>query len=139
MNELVSIISPCYNGAKYVKNFLDSVLTQTYPAIELIFIDDASTDETFNIVNSYVPLFTEKGYSLLYKRMLINCGQAAAINVGLQLFSGDYVAWMDSDDILYRDAIAKKVAFLCERKWKAAAICAPWRRAAQPQRCGGPG
>lgn len=115
MNKLVSIISPCYNGAKYVKQFLDSVLTQTYPAIELIFIDDASTDETFNIINSYVPLFAEKGYSLLYKRMKINCGQAAAINVGLQLFSGDYVAWMDSDDILYCDAIVKKVAFLCEK------------------------
>lgn len=112
MDELVSIISPCYNGEKYVRAFLDSVLSQTYSSIELILIDDASTDQTSDIVHAYIPHFENRGFSLIYRKQEVNKGQAAAINVGLKLISGAYLTWMDSDDIFYPEAIERKVQFL---------------------------
>lgn len=111
-DKCVSIISPCYNGEKYVDGFLNSVLNQTYSNIELIFVDDASTDSTENIVKSFINKFTERGYSLIYKKQRENKGQAAAINIGLNTFKGAYVAWIDSDDIFFPSAIKDRVIFL---------------------------
>lgn len=110
--KVVSIISPVYNGEKYITNYLESVLNQTYSCIELILVNDASKDKTEAIIESYKPKFKRRGYTLICKKQAENKGQAAAINVGLKLFSGIYMAWMDADDIYYRDAIEKKVAFL---------------------------
>lgn len=112
MDKLVSIVSPCYNGESYLENYLDSVLTQTYLQIELILVDDASTDNTKIIVNNYIPKFKKKGYSLIYLHQEVNQGQAAAINRGLKVFTGDYFTWMDSDDIYYPNAIEHKVDYL---------------------------
>ena len=66
MKELVSIITPCYNGEKHVHRLLESVLNQTYTNIELILVDDGSTDETKKIVLSYQEKFTEKKLKLNY-------------------------------------------------------------------------
>lgn len=110
--ELVSIISPVYNGEKYIGNYLDSILEQTYSNVELILVDDGSTDNTKNVVETYKNRFNDKRYYLIYKRQCENKGQAAAINIGLKIFSGTYMMWMDSDDILYSNAIEKKVNFL---------------------------
>ena len=112
MQDLVSIISPCYNGERYLVPFLDSVFAQTYSLIELILVDDASVDHTQDIVKSYIPLFQSRGYTLTYLRQEENKGQAAAINTGLKFVSGEYLSWMDSDDILYPEAIEKKICFL---------------------------
>lgn len=112
----VSIIVPAYNVEKYIVNFLESVLSQTYSNIELIIVDDGSTDDTETVVDDYRIKFAEKKYELKYIRQSENKGQAAAINVGLQLFHGIYVRWMDSDDILYPSAIQEKVDFLRENK-----------------------
>ena len=111
-NECVSIISPCYNGEKYIDRFLKSVLNQTYPNIELIFVDDASIDSTESIAKSYIDRFKEKGYSLVVVKQKENKGQAAAINVGLKLFRGDFIAWIDSDDMYYPNAIEDRVLYL---------------------------
>ncbi len=108
----VSILSPCFNGEKYLNGFLDSVLAQSYNNIELILVDDASTDLTESIVKSYISKFEEKGYSLKYIKQDKNKGQAAAINRALKIFDGDYITWTDSDDILYPNAISAKVEFL---------------------------
>lgn len=110
--ELVSIISPVYNGERYIANFLDSVLEQTYENIELIIVDDGSTDNTDKIVKSYKGKFDNCQYKLIYMQQSENKGQAAAINVGLKVFSGFFLMWMDSDDILYPEAIEKKVNYL---------------------------
>lgn len=111
IDELVSVITPCYNGEGYIARFLDSILGQTYPYVELIIIDDGSTDKTASVIESYRALFEVKGYSLVYKFQK-NAGQAAALNVGLKLFQGEYLVWADSDDFFTLDSIQKKVNYL---------------------------
>lgn len=104
---LVSIITPCYNGEKFVSRFLDSVLDQSYTNIELIVINDGSTDQTEQILKSYEIKFKEKGIKFIHL-FQSNGGQSSAINKGLEIFSGEYLTWPDSDDILTPDAIEIK-------------------------------
>ncbi len=111
MSKLVSILSPCYNGEKYLKAFLDSVLCQTYDNIELIVINDGSTDQTEKILESYKEKFEEAEYRYIVLNQE-NAGQAAAINKGLKVFSGEYLTWVDSDDVLLETNIEEKVNFL---------------------------
>lgn len=108
---LVSIITPCYNGQRFVHRFLDSVLRQTYSRLELIFVDDGSTDNTADIIQSYAPAFAEKGIELHYIYQE-NAGQAAAVNQGLAIFKGEYMMCSDSDDWLSDDCVEKKLAYL---------------------------
>ena len=107
----VSIISPCYNGADYVVKFFDSLLIQDYQNVEFIFVNDGSTDNTEEIFNIYKPQFEAKGWDVIYIKQE-NSGQAAALSNGLKVFSGEYLMWPDSDDILYPEHISKKVALM---------------------------
>lgn len=107
----VSIISPCYNGADYVTKFFDSLLIQDYQNVEFIFVNDGSTDNTEEIFNTYKPQFEAKGWDVIYIKQE-NSGQAAALSNGLKVFSGEYLMWPDSDDILYPEHISKKVALM---------------------------
>lgn len=111
MNPLVSIITPCYNGEKFVHRLLDSVLEQTYSNIEFIFVNDGSTDQTESVVQSYKDKFKNAGISFIYIYQG-NRGQAAALNQGLKIFKGKYLTWPDSDDYLTKDAITCRVDFL---------------------------
>ena len=111
MGKLVSIITPCYNGEAYICRFLDSILKQTYRNIELIFINDGSTDGTERIVLSYIPIFQKQNRTLIYEWQP-NAGQAAALDRGLKLFKGEYLTWPDSDDFLDPTSIEKRVVFL---------------------------
>lgn len=115
MDKMVSIITPCFNGEEFVGRYLESILNQTYRNIELIFVNDGSTDGTESIVNYYSPKFKKRGmhFEYIYQE---NNGQASALNKGLRIFKGDYLTWPDSDDILPRDSIEKKVLFLEENK-----------------------
>lgn len=108
---LVSIVTPCYNGEKYLERFLRSILNQTYSKLELILINDGSTDCTEKIVAEYKDEFEKKKIPFIYKYQK-NLGQAAALNVGLKLFSGEYLTWIDSDDEILPEFIEKKVEFL---------------------------
>lgn len=112
---LVSIITPCYNGEEFVGRFLDSVLAQTYTNIELIIINDGSTDKTEEIILSYQEKMEDRGIQLIYLYEE-NKGQAAALNLGLKIFNGSYLTWPDSDDTLMRQSIEKKVNFLEKNK-----------------------
>lgn len=93
----VSILTPAYNSECFIYRLLDSVLKQTYSNIEMFVINDGSTDNTEKIVCNYIPKFNEKGYKLQCINQP-NQGQAAAINNGLKLISGEYLVWPDSDD-----------------------------------------
>lgn len=109
---LVSVIIPCYNGEKYVPRILESILGQDYPYIEVIIVDDCSTDLSYKIACSYKVKFEDAGYKLIVIKQDNNKGAAAAINIGLQIYSGEYLLWMDCDDIMLPDNVSLKVKFL---------------------------
>lgn len=108
---LVSIITPCYNGESFLDRYFNSVLSQTYTNLELIFINDGSNDRTEEIALSYREKLEARGIAFIYEYQE-NAGQAAALNRGLKLFSGEYLTWPDSDDVMTGDCIEKKVNFL---------------------------
>jgi glycosyltransferase involved in cell wall biosynthesis len=99
VEELVSIITPCYNGTSYIDKLLDSVLIQDYPNIELIIVDDGSSDDLLGFLqhNRYFDKFDKKGFFLYYFYQE-NQGQSVAINLGLSHYNGKYITWPDSDD-----------------------------------------
>ena len=107
----VSLITSCYNGKTYLTPFLDSLLTQTYKQVEFFFINDGSRDGTEKIFLSYQPLLEEKGWQVVYHKQE-NKGVAHALNYGLRRFTGEYLACVDSDDILYPDFLSAKVSFM---------------------------
>ncbi|MFT8348186.1 glycosyltransferase family A protein [Clostridium saccharoperbutylacetonicum] len=115
MDKMVSIITPCFNGEKFVSRYLESILNQTYKNIEMIFVNDGSADKTESIAKSYISKFKEKGmkFKYIYQE---NGGQASALNKGLKIFEGDYLTWPDSDDVLTIDSIEKKMLFLEKNK-----------------------
>lgn len=115
MKPLVSIITPCYNGEGKINIFLDSVLKQTYDNIEFIIINDGSIDNTEEIILSYKNKFIDKGYKFIYLKQE-NAGQDVALNNGLKYFTGKYLMWPDSDDILNKDNIKEKVEYLEKNK-----------------------
>ena len=101
---LVSVIIPTYNTARYVQESIDSVLEQDYPSIQLIVIDDGSTDETVDIIRRYderVILLTQQ-----------NQGAAVARNTGLAAAEGEYIAFLDSDDVWLPGKLSAQVAYL---------------------------
>jgi glycosyltransferase involved in cell wall biosynthesis len=115
MSNLVSVLTPVYNMERYLERYLDSVLVQTYPQIELILVDDGSTDGSKAIIDRFIPLFHNKGVTVKYLYQK-NTGVSAAINTGLQVFTGEYLIWPDSDDFISETFIEKMVMFLEENK-----------------------
>ena len=112
MDPLVSVITPCYNGEKYLNYFFQSLIDQTYKNLEIFFINDGSTDQTEEIALSFMEVFKSNGIPFTYLYHSSNKGQAAAINKGLQKVSGKYIVWPDSDDTLEPKSIEKRVRFL---------------------------
>lgn len=104
---LVSVILPTYNGHKVVGDALKSLLTQSYPNIEVIVIDDASNEGISTIVNNQFHAGRVK-----YVRNKKNLGLAGSINTGVMLACGEYIARMDDDDYSLPDRIERQVAFL---------------------------
>lgn len=103
-SKLVSVIIPCYNAEKWIKEAIDSCLHQTYPAIEVIVIDDGSTDRSLEIIESYEHrIVLETGP---------NRGGNHARNRGFELSTGDYIQYLDADDYILPEKIANQVQFL---------------------------
>ncbi len=111
MSPLVSIIVPCYNGAKVMHRLFDSILGQTYRKIELILINDGSTDNSEEIWLSYTERFRNAGIICKYVYQK-NTGLGGAINTGLQQVTGDYLCWPDIDDYFEPESIEKRMSFL---------------------------
>ena len=108
MNELVSIIMPSYNTAKFISKTIESVLEQTYKNWELLIVDDCSTDGTYT--------FIKKEYAGNYKvkieKLPINSGACVARNRGIELSKGEYIAFLDSDDAFYEDKLEAQIEAL---------------------------
>lgn len=106
MEPLVSVVIPFYN-CQYVNQAIESVLQQTYKNIELIVVDDGSTEHV-DLVLSYKDQLT-----YIYQR---NKGTAVALNTGIKAAKGKYIAWLSADDLFVGDKIAKQVAFMENRQ-----------------------
>ena len=115
IKDLISVVIPCYNGEKYLEKCFDSLLNQTYKKLEIIIIDDGSTDETNHIILNYKSKFKAKGY--IFKNIYQeNSGQAAAVNKGLKYATGEYLVWQDCDDYYENDALEALYNYLNENK-----------------------
>jgi glycosyltransferase involved in cell wall biosynthesis len=102
----VSVVVSSYNYARFLRTSIDSILGQSYPLLELIVVDDGSTDESPEIIDSYG--------SRVVALCKANGGQASALNAGVRASRGDILVFVDSDDALFPDAIEKAVASLRE-------------------------
>lgn len=108
MIEKVSVIIPTYNREKTILRALQSVLDQTYTNIEVLVIDDGSTDSTAEIVNS---ISDER---VRYIVLAENGGPSNARNVGVQMASGEWIAFQDSDDCWHKDKLEVQMAYAKE-------------------------
>lgn len=105
MSPKVSIVLPTYDGAKYIRQSIDSCLNQTYKNIELIIVDDGSTDETCEVAKSY------KEERIKYLRHEENRGLPYALNTGFAKATGEYLTWTSDDNYYAKEAIQKMVSF----------------------------
>jgi glycosyltransferase involved in cell wall biosynthesis len=104
ISPLVSIVIPVFNGEKYIKEAIDSVLKQDYPNLELIVLDDGSEDNTLEIIKKYKGKF--------YWETHTNIGQADTLNKGWQLAKGDLLSYLSADDTLMQNAVRTSVKCL---------------------------
>lgn len=100
-NSLVSIVIPVYNGSNYMKEAIDSALAQTYKNIEIIVVNDGSTDNTEKIALSYgdkIRYFSKE-----------NGGVATALNLAIENANGEYISWLSHDDLYYPNKIERQI------------------------------
>ncbi len=108
MNQLISIVIPVYNSQPYLPHCLDSIINQTYQNIEIVVVNDGSTDDSLNILEEY-----QKKDKRIKIINIKNCGVSHARNIGIKNSTGEYISFVDSDDtieinaieILYKDII----------------------------------
>ena len=104
-NPKISVVVPIYNTEKYLKNCLDSILNQTYKNLEIILVDDGSTDNSGKIADNYAK--KDKRIKVIHQK---NQGQSTARNNGLKKSTGDFVSFIDSDDAIAKDFYQKHLA-----------------------------
>lgn len=95
MNNLISVIVPVYNVEKYLERCIDSILNQTYKNLEIILVDDGSTDKSPKICDKY--LDRDRRVRVIHKE---NGGLSDARNTGIQIATGDFISFIDSDDYI---------------------------------------
>lgn len=103
---LVSVIIPVYNTSSYIAKTLDSVVHQTYSNLEVIVVDDFSSDGSAEVAEIFLNA-TSRRFKIV--RQLFNKGVSAARNVGIKIASGTWIYFLDSDDCINRDHICKLV------------------------------
>src|SRR6478736_5222717 len=103
MTPLVSILIPAYNAERWISDTIQSALKQTWPRKEIIVVDDGSRDQTLRVARH----FASKNVSVVTQE---NQSASAARNRALELCQGDYIQWLDADDLLSPDKVAKQVA-----------------------------
>lgn len=110
-NQLVSVIMPVYNSEKHLKEALNSIFKQSYKNIEIVIVDDKSTDCSAKIIMK----IQEKHPEIIYYLKKKNMGAGVARNKALKLAKGRYVAFLDSDDIWQCDKIERQLKLMKEK------------------------
>lgn len=111
---LVSVIIPTYNRARYLQEAIQSVICQTYRPIECIVVDDGSTDNTKEVVEKFIAE-NHKDFVVNYI-FQENLGSQVARNTGTKASTGQFIQYLDSDDLLYPDKVKTQVQFLNDNK-----------------------
>lgn len=106
----VSVVMPVYNGARYIREAIESILTQTYKSFELIIINDGSTDNSEEIILSY------QDPRIVYLKNQVNSKICVTLNRGLDAAKGKYIARLDCDDIAMPERLEKQTQFLDEHQ-----------------------
>ena len=114
MNDIVTVIIPCHNEEKYLNEFLISLQNQNYDFVEIIFVNDASTDNSLKIFNDWATNNANKNWNIKTVNLNECKGASNAVCCALKLVTGKYIMPVDCDDILLPYAIEKKVKFLDE-------------------------
>ena len=107
-NPKVSIILPTFNGQQFIWQAIESCLNQTYTNIELIIVNDASTDKTQNIIDKYASL--DPRIRVVTNK--VNRKLPASLNIGHRVSVGEFITWTSDDNLYHEDAIAKMLHFL---------------------------
>ncbi|MDB5248363.1 MAG: glycosyl transferase family 2 [Segetibacter sp.] len=105
MDQVVSVIIPAYNSAKFIRETIESVLNQTWKNIEVIVVDDGSTDDTLEVVKS----FEKQGVKVFTQA---NKGGCAARNFGFKKSTGQFIQFLDADDMISSDKLDRQLAIL---------------------------
>jgi glycosyltransferase involved in cell wall biosynthesis len=105
-NPLISVIMPVYNAGLYLRTAIESILNQTFSDFEFFIIDDASTDNSVEIIQTY----SDKRIKLIVKP--VNSGHTKSLNYALQITKGKYIARMDADDFSYPHRFERQILFL---------------------------
>jgi teichuronic acid biosynthesis glycosyltransferase TuaG len=106
MNSLVSIITPSYNSAKFIKQCIESVIAQTYTNWEMLIVDDYSSDNSLQILKKY----NDKRIQLI--ELDKNVGASESRNVAIRKAKGKYIAFLDSDDLWEPQKLEKQISFM---------------------------
>lgn len=106
-NSILSVVAPIYNVEKYIVEFLESIVNQTYTNLQIILIDDGSTDKSGMICDEYAKI--DKRITVIHQK---NAGAGAAKNTGLELVQGEYLSIVDSDDFLELDMYERMLEHL---------------------------
>src|SRR5690554_3305849 len=105
MNNLVSVIVPVYNRAHLVSACIESILSQTYEPVEIILINDGSTDNTLQLLTEYEQQYPQQIRVIDQP----NQGQIVARNNGIKIAKGEFIAFLDSDDLWLEDKLKKQM------------------------------
>lgn len=114
LKPLVSIITPVYNGEKFITQCIESVLNQEYTNWELIIIDDHSIDSTINLIEEYC--LKDKRIKIIKNNK--NKGVAYSRNQGLISAKGEFIAFLDSDDLWKEEKLEKQIDFMVKNNYK---------------------
>lgn len=111
MNPLVTLVTPVYNAMPWLRDYLHCVADQTWRPLEVILVDDGSTDGSADCLREMTPVLEQAGLTVRTLYCAHN-GQAAAFNTALPHIHGDFFTWCDADDLLTPDSVEKKVRWL---------------------------
>lgn len=114
----ITVLLPVFNGEKYLRQAIDSILNQTFSDFELLIIDDGSTDRTLEIINSY------NDSHIKSVRSRKNRGIVYTLNYGIKISRGKYIVRMDADDVSRKDRLERQFRFMEENE--EIGICGSW-------------